>query len=98
MSRRVTVAPEARTDLFRLNAFLAGQSDDAARRAMDAIDTGLRSLGQMPDRAPERPDGRRELMIPFGSSGYVVQFRVQDDAVVIARVHHMREDRSGSDE
>jgi plasmid stabilization system protein ParE len=98
VSRRVTVAPEARADLFRLNAILADQSDDAARRAMDTIDTGLRSLGQKPHRAPERLDGRRELMIPFGRSGYVVQFRVQEDSVVIARVYHMREDRSGSDE
>ena len=97
MNYRVTVAPKARADLFRLNAFLAGQNPDAARRAMDAIDSGLRSLSEMPDRAPERPQGMRELMIPFGISGYVVQFRVDDNTVVIARIHHMREDRRGSD-
>lgn len=96
MNHRITVAPEARSDLFRLNAFLAGQSDEAARRAMDAIESGLRSLDRMPDRAPEGPDGMRELMIPFGISGYVVQFRVRDDAVVIARIFHMREDRRGA--
>lgn len=98
MKYRVTVAPEARADLFRLNAFLADQSTDAARRAMDAIETALRSLNEMPDRAPERPQGMRELMIPFGISGYVVQFRVDHDAVIIARIFHMREDRSRSDD
>ena len=97
MNYRITVAPEARADLFRLNAFLAGKSDAAARRAMDAIDAGLRSLGEMPDRAPERSAGMREFVIRFGQSGYVVQFRVRDDTVVIARIHHMREDRPAAD-
>jgi len=94
---RITVAPKARADLFRLNAFLAGQNDAAARRAMDAIDAGLRSLGEMPDRAPERSAGMREFVIRFGQSGYVVQFRVMDDTVVIARIHYMREDRPAAD-
>ena len=97
MNYRITVAPEARADLFRLNAFLAGKSDSAARRAMDAIDAGLRSLGEMPDRAPERSAGMREFVIRFGQSGYVVQFRVIDDTVVIARIHHMREDPAAAD-
>ena len=97
MNYRITVAPKARADLLRLNAFLAGQSDAAARRAMDAIDAGLRSLGEMPDRAPERSAGMREFVIRFGQSGYVVQFRVMDDTVVIARIHHMREDRPAAD-
>jgi plasmid stabilization system protein ParE len=94
---RITVAPEARADLFRLNAFLAGKSDAAARRAMDAIDAGLRSLCDMPDRAPERSPGLRAFPIRFGQSGYIVQFRVRDDTVVIARIHHMREDHPATD-
>jgi hypothetical protein len=39
----------------------------------------------------------REFVIRFGQSGYVVQFRVMDDTVVIARIHHMREDRPAAD-
>jgi len=38
MSLRIIVAPEARSDLFRLNTFLAGKSEGAARRAMDAVE------------------------------------------------------------
>lgn len=98
MKYRIAVAPDAKADLLRLNAFLASQSADAARRAMDAIDSGLRSLSEMPDRGPERPHGVRELMIPFGASGYVVQFRVDHDTVIIARIVHMREDRRRSDD
>ncbi len=97
MNYRITVAPEARADLFGLNAFLAGQSDAAARRAMDAIDAGLRSLCEMPIRAPENSAGMHTFPIRFGQSGYVVQFRVRDDTVVIARIHYMREDRPAAD-
>jgi len=38
-------------------------------------------------------DGLRHLYIPFGASGYVVQYRVGEDAVVVARIFHAREDR-----
>ena len=97
MRHRVNVTPEARADLFRLNLFLANQSPNAARRAMDAIDAGLRSLGEMPSRAPENSAGMHTFPIRFGQSGYIVQFRVRDDTVVIARIHHMREDRPAAD-
>lgn len=97
MNYRITVAPEAKADLFRLNAFLAGQSDAAARRAMDAIDAGLRSLCEIPSRAPENSAGMHSFPIRFGQSGYIVQFRVRDDTVVIARIHHMREDHPATD-
>ena len=35
----------------------------------------------------------RELYIRFGDSGYVVQYRVDTNVVVIARIFHMREAR-----
>lgn len=97
MNYRVTATPEARADLLRLNVFLAKQSPDAARRAMDEIDLALRSLSEMPDRAAGGTGGVRELMIPFGGSGYVAQYRISQDTVIIARVFHMREDRRGAD-
>ena len=90
------MAPEARADLFRLNAFLARRSPDAARRAMDAIDAALRSLTHMPFRARRILGDLHEFDIRFGKSGYVVQFRVDHLAVIIARVFHMREDRSSA--
>ncbi|MFY8164439.1 MAG: type II toxin-antitoxin system RelE/ParE family toxin [Brevundimonas sp.] len=97
MKHRVNVTPEARADLFRLNLFLANQSPTAARRAMDAIDAGLRSLARMPARARRTSDDLHTFPIRFGQSGYLVQFRVMDDTVVIARIHHMREDRPAAD-
>ena len=97
MRHRVNVTPEARADLFRLNLFLANQSPNAARRAMDAIDSGLRSLARMPARARRTSADLHTFPIRFGQSGYLVQFRVRDDTVVIARIHHMREDRPAAD-
>jgi len=38
-------------------------------------------------------EDHRELYIRFGDSGYVVQYRVDADAVVVARIFHAREDR-----
>ncbi len=94
MRHRVIVTPEARADLLRLNAFLANQSPHAARQAMDAIDAGLRSLQRMPARAHRISDDLHEFGIQFGRDGYVVQFRIDHGALVIARIFHMREDRS----
>jgi plasmid stabilization system protein ParE len=94
--RRVTVTPEARADLFRLNAFLATHSLRAARRAMNSIDAGLRSLQHMPARARRISADLHELHVRFGQGGYVILFRIDHDAVVIARIFHMREDRPGA--
>lgn len=94
MRHRITVTPEARADLFRLNAFLANQSPRAARRAMNTIDAGLRSLQRMPARARRISDHLHEFDIRFGQGGYVIQFRIDRGVVIVARIFHMREDRS----
>jgi plasmid stabilization system protein ParE len=60
---------------------------------------GFAGAGQL-ETTPElgRPmaDGthRHELIIPFGPGGYVLQYRLDgDQAVVIIRIWHGREDR-----
>ncbi len=35
----------------------------------------------------------RELLVPAGRTAYVLRYRIDEDAVVIARVWHSREDR-----
>ncbi len=35
----------------------------------------------------------RELLAPAGRTAYVLRYRIDEDAVVIARVWHSREDR-----
>ncbi|MBA4806735.1 type II toxin-antitoxin system RelE/ParE family toxin [Brevundimonas sp.] len=64
-----------------------------ARRCLATIRQGLKSLSEMPARRPIIRAGVRELHIPFGDSGYVVQYRVDADVVVVARIFHAREER-----
>jgi plasmid stabilization system protein ParE len=80
----VRLAPAAEADLLRLARFLADADEAAARRARDRIADGLRSLASC---------RLRELYIRFGDSGYVVQYRMDTDAVIVARIFHMREAR-----
>lgn len=97
MIHRVVLTAEAERDLVRLANFLARYNENAARRAGDAIKAALRSLGRMPARARRISADLHELDIRFGKSGYVVQFRVDHDAVIVARIFHMREDRRDPD-
>ena len=94
---RVDLTAEAERDLVRLAAFLAEHDANAARRAGDKIKAGLRSLNRMPARARRISGDLYEMDVHFGQSGYVVQFRIGRNAVVIARIFHMREDRRGAD-
>ncbi len=98
MIYRIELTADAERDLVRLADFLAERSERAARRAGRDIKAALRSLARMPARARRTSDDLHEFAIRFGQSGYVVQFRVRDDTVVIARIYHMREDRRGLDE
>ncbi len=93
MTFPVVVAPDAKGDLIRLNAFLSEKSPKAADRAMSAIQSGLRSLASLPNRTPEWEGGKRALVIRFGDSGYIVQYRFDGHTVVVVRIVHMREDR-----
>ena len=90
---RVRVSTEARQDVQRLFAFLGGRDAAAARRAADTLEEAIKSLSDMPDRARPGPGPYRELIVPFGSGAYIVQFRRDDRVVLIARIFHSLEDR-----
>jgi plasmid stabilization system protein ParE len=94
---RVQLTAEAERDLVRLADFLAEHSERAARRATHDIKAALRSLARMPSRVRRTSQDLHTFPIRFGQSGYVVQFQVRDDTVVIARIHHMREDRPAAE-
>ena len=96
MSYRVRYVRAARDDLRRLFAFLLEKDADAARRAKRAIDKSIEWLREFPltcRKADEDNPFLRELIIPYGASGYVALFEVEDSATVtILAVRHQRED------
>jgi plasmid stabilization system protein ParE len=93
---RLIWLPEALRDLDRLIVFINGKNPEAARRAAQVIGTGAGQLQTTPELGRPMADGthRRELIIPFGAGAYVLRYRLDgDQAVVIIRVWHGREDR-----
>lgn len=96
MSFRVRYTASAREDLRRLYAFLLENDLQAARRARDAIAKAVTFLQDFPFSCrkvdPENPF-LRELVIPFGSTGYVALFEIEDrSTVTILAIRHQRED------
>lgn len=96
MSWRVRYTPAARADLKRLYGFLLEQDIAAARRALEAIIKGAGLLRQFPFTCRKvEPDNPllRELLVPFGNSGYLLQFEIEGEQnVTILAVRHQRED------
>lgn len=93
MSYVVRVTRSARSDLLRLTDFVSTYGDDVAARCTAMLWEAMASLSEMPARHPLTSDELRELKLPFGASGYVIRYRVDADAVVIARIFHAREER-----
>jgi len=99
---RVRLTREAQDDLERLFDYVLerelarpGGDLELAERALAAIRAGVETLKTSPftcRKAGQSPF-LRELIIPFGRSGYVALFEIVDPAtVVIAAVRHQLED------
>jgi plasmid stabilization system protein ParE len=95
MSFRVRFTREVKEDLRRLFEFLVERDIAAARRARKAIAKSIDFLTDFPwscrKAVPDNPFVR-ELVIPFGSTGYVALFEIDDKGVTILAVRHQRED------
>ena len=101
MNFRVVVGPEAKADLLRLYEFLIDRTEydedlEVAERAIQAIEAALDALGRTPFLFRKEEGGRsslrRELVIPFGSSGYVAKYEIASpQLVVVLAVRHQHE-------
>ena len=101
MNFRVRLTRDAEADLQRLFDFvlereLAREGDLAlAERALAAIRAGIETLRSSPftcRKAGQNPF-LRELIIPFGRSGYVALFEIVGKSeVVVAAVRHQLEE------
>ena len=102
MTYRVVLTAEAEEDLLRLFDFLVerefshgGGDLELAQRALDAIKDAFKLLEQFPFTCRKVGPSAflRELVIPFGHTGYVALCEILDrQTVAIAAVRHQRED------
>jgi len=96
VSFRVRFTLEAKSDLERLYGVLVEQGVGAAERALEIIDRAWSLLEEFPfscRKAEESNPFLRELVIPFGGSGYVALFEIEDDqTVTVLAIRHQRED------
>lgn len=96
---RVIISPEAQDDFERLQDFwIAAASPDTAERAIETILKALDMLCIFPHscrKASTEPFNVacRELIVPFGSSGYLALFEIQEEwsRVAVLAVKHQRE-------
>ncbi|MFT3816510.1 MAG: type II toxin-antitoxin system RelE/ParE family toxin [Rubrivivax sp.] len=102
MSFKVRLTQGAEADLDRLFDFvlereLARQGGDPTlpERAMTALRDGMATLKTTPFtcRKAGASPFLRELIVPFGNSGYVALFEIEDAAnVTVLAVRHQLED------
>lgn len=102
MTFRVRLARGAAEDLDRLFDFVLerelardGGDPALASRALESIRAGIATLRTSPFtcRKAERSPFLRELIIPFGRSGYVALFEIEEaSTVTVLAVRHQLED------
>ena len=101
MTFTVIVEREAKADLLKLYEYLLERAVyvedlDTADLALQAIEDAMVALAKTPflfrKEAGSRSTLRRELVIPFGSSGYVLKYEIASPRlVVVLAVRHQHE-------
>ncbi len=95
---QVRFTEKALSDLERLYEFLLEFDIHTAERTLKAIENGLSFLSQSPFSCRKAAEGAhgpllRELIIPFGASGYLALFEIEDaSTVTVLALRHQRED------
>jgi plasmid stabilization system protein ParE len=92
---RVTFTRAALGDLERLRKFLQAKNPAAARRAAQAIQNAIKAISVLPEgyRPVQDLPYHREIVIEFGSSGYVARYFYKPNGeVIVLRIKHQLED------
>jgi plasmid stabilization system protein ParE len=96
MTFKLIYTPAFYKDLDRLAEFLLERDPAQAERAITAIKKALAILTDFPlmaRRASREDPLLRELVVPFGSSGYLILLKLIDDqTVTILAIRHQREE------
>ena len=80
-------------DLARLADFLHANNPQAAEQAGAAIVKAIKLLATYPQAGrPDEDDSEySELIIDFGSSGYVAKYHYKNDLVTVVKIKHQKE-------
>ena len=93
---RIRFTPDAEDDLLRLYDLLLEKDLAAAESALEAVRNGVELLSLSPFSCRKAGAGNpllREIVIPFGASGYVALFEIEGPSTVtVVAVRHQRED------
>ncbi|MFT4181658.1 MAG: type II toxin-antitoxin system RelE/ParE family toxin [Rhizobium sp.] len=96
MTFAVRYSQDALEDLERLYDYLLSRDIELAERAYQAIAKATEFLESFPFSCRKASSDNaflRELVIPFGSSGYVALFEIEDsETVTILAIRHQREE------
>ncbi len=102
MTFKVRLTRDAEDDLARLFDFLVerelardGADVDLPQQAMTALRAGIATLESSPFTCRKAGNSPflRELIVPFGRSGYVALFEIEDASTVsVVAVRHQLED------
>lgn len=101
MTFRVEFTPEAEADLDRLFDFLLDRAAtvEEAMRAYEAVEAirtaadGHLATTPFSYRRVGRRSTLRELIVPFGSTGYVLRFDIRSpELILIIGARHQREE------
>lgn len=96
MKYAVRYAISARDDIKRLYACLLDRDENTAKRAISVIESAMKMLADFPfscRKASVDNPFLRELVIPFGSAGYVALFEIEDsETVTILAIRPQREE------
>jgi plasmid stabilization system protein ParE len=92
---RIAPTPEFTQDVRRLREFLGAKNQEAAKRVSAVIRQSVTSLKTYPEAhrpVPSEPN-YRELIIPFGATGYKVlyHYRKSADLVTLVAMKHQLE-------
>ena len=91
---RVFVTQAPMIDIGRLEDWLLEHDALYGLELGAALADASNMLVDYPERSPKSRDGRyRKLYVTFHSNQYVIRYRVKDDRVTIARIHHSLERR-----
>ncbi|MBU6373560.1 MAG: type II toxin-antitoxin system RelE/ParE family toxin [Alphaproteobacteria bacterium] len=97
--RRLQMLRAAELDALRLiDSLLLVGAEAAAARLLARLRDEIARIASAPDANPQGPDASlRQRVFRFGRSRYVIRYRVTDDAIVITRIWHGKQDRPGTE-